>query len=186
MQAALVAVAQGGEGRAAVLLLTQLAPGLHRICRWAASAGYWPWHEAVPEVRAVFYETLYRHSLERRPVKIAANLVLDTRQRIQRTGRRLRPVDIPGFGPCGRSMFDGDPASELTDHLAARSTVSAAIAEMPGSQESRQLTADLAYRVWFLDQPRSAVAAEFGLADGAVNVRLHRLRSIIDREQLRC
>jgi hypothetical protein len=46
------------------------------------------------------------------------------------------------------------------------------------------LSAELAYRVWFLDQPREQVAAELGMATNAASVRLHRLRRAIDRDQL--
>ncbi len=178
MQAALVAIAQDGDGDAALLLLTQLRAGLHRICRWTVAAGFWPQREAVPEVRAAFFETLYRHPLPRRPTKIAANLVLDTRQRIQRAQRPVVDVISPGADQFG------DPTGRLATDLAVVSTVRSAIAGLPGSAASRRLTADLAHRVWFLDEPRPVVAAELGLGDQAAYLRLHRLRSSIDRDQL--
>ncbi|MGH1491041.1 MAG: hypothetical protein ACRBK7_16875 [Acidimicrobiales bacterium] len=181
MQAALVSVAQRGDGEAALLLLAQLRPGLTRICRWATASGWWPPPDSVQEVRAAFFETLCRHSLDRRPNKIAANLVLDTRQRVQRS--QLAPPNLDSLDDQSTSR-GFDPTGDLADNLAVLSTVRSAIAGMPGSVASRRLTADLAYRVWFLDEPRAAVAADLGIGDQTIAVRLHRLRSVIDRTQL--
>lgn len=188
MQAALVSIAQHGDGEAAVLLLAQLRPGLNRICRWAVASGLLPFREAVPEVRAAFFETVCCHPLRRRPKKIAANLVLDTRQRVRRAEHRQPTLDRSSRLTIAEHAGDNrfDPTGELTDDLAAVSAVRRAIAALPGSAASRRLTADVAYRVWFLDEPRTAVAAELGLGDQAVTVRLHRLRAAIDREQLSC
>ncbi len=197
MQAALVAVAQRGEGEAAHLLLVQLRPGLTRLCRWSVGRHMWSWHEATDEVRAAFFETLYRHRLDRRPRKIAANLILDSRQRLTRSNRAAT-----GSGPdtwsrhhqrpssSGRrpgptvepTAYDHDPGSGL----AARSAIVAAVERLPGSASSRRLTATMAYRAWILDQPRSAIAAELGLGAGTVSTRLHRLRSVVDRRDLLC
>jgi hypothetical protein len=197
MQAALVALAQRGEGRAALLLLAQLSPGLNRLCRWTVAARFWPWPDAVPEVRAAFFETLYRHRLDRRPSHIAANLVLDTRQQLDRANRRRvaavverLPDDTARFdqAPFDRARNPEPPAgggeSPAADGLVVREAVLAAVQNLPGSGRSRRLSAELAYRVWFLDQPREQVAAELGMATNAASVRLHRLRRAIDRDQL--
>ena len=188
MQAALVAVAQDGDGDAAVLLLVQLRPGLTRIVANAAGGG-WSWPEAVDEVRAAFYETVYRHRLDRRPTKIAANLVLDTRQRVGRWQRRSRPHPTPGGRPPAlatgpeASAHPAEPADPAA-RLAAVGAIRDAVDRLPGSAASRRLTADLAYRAWFLEQPRSVIARDLGLGTGNVATRLHRLRAAVDRRDL--
>lgn len=190
MQAALVALSQDGEGDAAHLLLVQLRPGLTRLTRWAAGTGRWPWEESTDEVRATFFETLYRHRLDRRPHKIAANLILDTKQRLHRS----RPGPTPGLRPTGDgrgtaadtetldALATGHP--DPTSDLAVRTTILAAVGRLPGSPSSRELTATVAYRAWILDQPRSTIAADLGLRSGTVAVRLHRLRALVDRRDL--
>lgn len=185
MQAALVELAQSGDGDAAYLLLVQLRPGLHRLVRWTVATGLLPWHEATGEVRAVFFETIYRHPLGRRPTKIAANLILDTRQRIQRSHRSIPPLaDDPTVEdaeePHDEQMVD--PVSSL----AVLAMIQTAVQRLPGSPSSRNLTIDLAYRAWILDQPPSLIAAELGLGTSTISTRLHRLRSTLDREDLLC
>ena len=201
MQAALVALAQDGEGEAAQLLLVQMRPGLTRLCRWSVASGMWPWDESTDEVRAAFFETLYRHRLDRRPHKIAANLILDTRQRITRSNRPPGHPGGNGWSDRGRAprstgqetgrpaglmveptAGDGDPGARLV----ATAAIVAAVGRLPGSAPSRRLTATVAYRAWILDQPRSTIAAELGLEAGTVNTRLHRLRAMVDRRDLLC
>jgi hypothetical protein len=107
MQAALVALAQEHETMAATTLAVQLRPGLTRVVRLALAGGCWVTgpDDAPYHVLGVFYETLMRHPLERRPTKIAANLVQDTRQRIWRTsdGPRAKGLPIPPCPPLPRA-----------------------------------------------------------------------------------
>lgn len=180
MQAALVELAQRGEGDAVTTLLVQLRPGLHRIVRWVAASGHLSWPDALDEVRAVFYETISRHPLERRPARIAANLILDTRQRLQRTG-----IARPASADLVRHPVE--PAESGDDPLAALligSVLRAGLARLPGSDESKQLTATIAFRAWILDQARTDIAEDLGLAPETVTTRLHRLRTIMPRDEL--
>ncbi len=185
MQAALVALAQGGEGQAALTLLVQLRPGLGRLARWATAVGLWPWAEAVDEVRAVFFETLYRHPLDRRPAKIAANLLLDTRQRVQRSEARSAKVRAAVLAEAEAQRGNPSFAVAAVDppvELAVVGAIRAAVDRLPGSEPSRQLTATLAYRAWVLDEPRAAIAAELGIGPAAVTARLHRLRAVMRQQ----
>ncbi len=181
MQAALVGLAQDGEGEAATTLLVQLRPGLHRIARWAAAAGGLSWPDAIDEVRAVFFETVYRHRLDRRPVKIAANLILDTRQRVQRGAIAVtgRPVAVGG-DPVEPSQPGRDPLAGLL----VADVLQAGLDRLGGSDQSKRLTASIAFRAWVLDQARGEIAADLGVAQETVTTRLHRLRSIMPRDQL--
>jgi hypothetical protein len=199
MQAALVAIAQGDrtcaagpgadtsapgdDGAAAVLLLAQLSPGLAGVVRATIGVTGWSRTEAIDEVRASFYETVCRHRLDRRPRKIAANLVLDTRQRVL---RRRRPSDRVG-GELPTSLGSRRPDDPIATAVAltnAIDVVAAAVDHLPGSVPSRRLTAAVAYRAWFLEQPRNEIAVEVGLGPANVNTRLHRLRATIDRAAL--
>lgn len=194
MQAALVGLSQRGEGLAATTLLVQLRPGLARLVRWAAVNGLRSSQEATEEVRAIFFETIYRHSLARRPAKIAANLVLDTRQRLTRSSLRAGPDQWqnPGRdqGPSRlldsasevgiASVWDADPLSSM----AVSATLQAAVGRLPGSASSRRLTATLAYRAWILEEPRAIIAADLDLPVTMVSKRLHRLRALVRREDL--
>jgi len=180
MQRDLVALAQSGDGEAALTLLVQFRPGLIRLVRWVVARGWFGQQEAGDEVRAAFYETLCRHRLDRRPARIAANLLLDTRQRLYRAG--VRDARSPPVGPHDLDRLrvpDDRPGPDPADGLALRLAVGEALAELPGSSRSRNLTARAAYRAWILDQPRAVIAAELGLGPAAVSTRLHRLRSAV-------
>ncbi len=108
-------------------------------------------------------------------VFIAANLVLDTRQRLQRAERR-RPAIAPLPAAPLRATGPGPEA------LAPTWALRRAIERLPGSSRSRAVTAEAAYRTWILDQPRDEVAGALGLRRGALDTRLHRLRLVVRQE----
>ena len=180
MQRDLVALAQGGDSEAALTLLVQLRPGLIRLVRWLAASGSNGHGESVDEVRAAFYETVCRHRLDRRPARIAANLVLDTRQRLHRAGQRAARTTATSDDDLDRLRRPSPARSpDPIDGLAVLQVLRRALDELPGSPQSRDLTARAAYRAWILDQPRAVLADELGLGPGAVSTRLHRLRSSV-------
>lgn len=186
MQAALVAMAQEGNGDAATTLLVQFRPGLIRLARWVAVAADLSWPDAIDEVRAVFFETLYRHPLERRPNSIAANLLLDTRQRVIRAHRRTSQRDgLAATGARAEPVADVGPTGNVDpiSRLLVTQVLQAGLDQLPGSDESRALTATIAYRAWVLDQPRSDIARDLGLNREVVTSRLHRLRTNIARQE---
>ena len=183
MQAALVALAKQGNGEAATTLLVQLRPGLHRLTRSAAASAHLPWPDAVDEVRAVFFETLCRHRLERRPHHIAANLLLDTRQRLTRAQRRsVGPAGGPALVGSSPANADADPISRLLVTQVLRTGLD----RLPGSEASKTLTATIAYRAWVLDEARSDIAEDLGIDPETVTTRLHRLRTRIPRNESAC
>jgi hypothetical protein len=183
MQAALVALAQEHETMAATTLAVQLRPGLTRVVRLALAGGCWVTgpDDAPYHVLGVFYETLMRHPLERRPTKIAANLVQDTRQRIWRTSDGPRAKG-PGLTRT-TAMADEQPEPEAVLDLVAE--VTWALGQLAGSEASRRLTAELAVRAWILDQSRLTIAREVGLGHRADNTRLCRLRSVVRQVRAR-
>ena len=160
----------------AVTLLVQLRPGLIRLVRWAAASGRLSWPDAVDEVRAVFFEAVCRHQLSRRPTKIAANLVLDTRQRLTRSLRPSSSTISLARGELGCA----EPWTGQTDPLArllATGALREGLDRLPGSARSRELSATIAFRAWVLDEPRGVIADGLGLAPQTVNMRLHRLKT---------
>ncbi|MEM7273122.1 MAG: hypothetical protein AAF547_08595 [Actinomycetota bacterium] len=175
-QGALIALAQSGDGEAAVTLLVQLRPGLGRLVRTVAGAEGLAGWDAIEEVRATFLETVARHRLDRRPSRIAANLLLDTRQRLARARR-------PPVGTAQPAQPWARPATAMTAagpharsvRLAADRLLNAAMG-LGGTPESARATAEVAYRCWLLDQPRTVVADATGLSAQGVTGRLHRLR----------
>jgi hypothetical protein len=184
MQAALVRLAQQGDAAAAATLTVQLRPGLSRLVRWALGADhrFWSAGEAAAEVLGVFSEILMGHCLARRPGKVAANLLYDTRQRIWRTRSReartrqaaLAAASVPPAEPSPLDRPD-----TVTGELDLVAAVSSALEQLAGSETSRRLTAELAYRAWILDQPSKAIAHELGMGREAVSSRLCRLRAIV-------
>ncbi len=181
MQHDLVVLAQEGDGDAAITVLVQLRPGLLRLARSRARVVGESWPETCDEVRAVFNETLYRHRLDRRPNRIAANLILDTRQRLYRGVTPRSPVTPPPGAAswrAGPGLRPG-PGPEVVD---SAWMLRRAIDRLPGSSRSRAITAEAAYRRWILDQPRSEVAGALGLRPAALDTRLHRLRRVVRQE----
>ncbi len=185
MQRDLVALAQEGDGDAAITLLVQLRPGLLRLVRSRERAFGESRVESCDEVRAVFHETLYRHRLDRRPRRIAANLVLDTRQRLYRGVTPRSPVSPPpgaASGPVRSSVGPGPDPGPSPEAVDSAWMLRRAIDRLPGSSRSRAITAEAAYRSWILDQPRSEVAGALGLRPAALDTRLHRLRRVVRQE----
>jgi len=181
MQAALVGLAQSGSAEAGLTLLVQLRPGLVRL---AQTAVHWEWimsHDINEETQATFFEVLFRHSLERRPGRIAANLLLDTRQRLWRRQPRSGPPIVtprPADGPYRRP---GDTVAAATwiGELEVHLHLCDGVRDLPGSEASRRLTATMAYRAWIEGQPATQIASDLGVAPQTVSTRLYRLRRIL-------
>jgi len=185
MQAALVSLAQRGDDAAAMALLVQLRPGLVRLHRQLAFHQRWTRSDAVQEVRAVFLEVLSAHRLDRRPTKIAANLLLDTRQRLHRTvGRRTPPTGI-GTTAEPVEVIDGTAVAHDVHTLSpvlAYETLRTAAAALPGTPSSRQLTTNVGFRAWVLGQSGPDIADELNLSAVGVRTRLHRFRAAVRDE----
>ena len=186
MQAALVGLAQRGDTAAATTLTVQLRPGLSRLVRLALSAdnGIRSRDEAEAEVLSVFGETLMGHPLARRPTKIAANLLYDTRQRLWRAGGSgaqatahqddLEAAAIEAMGPAAPCSTEA-----VADELDLMAAVGTALERLAGTDASRRLTAELAYRAWVLDEASTTIGPALGLGSRAVSTRLCRLRSAV-------
>ncbi len=187
MQATLVSLAQSGSAESGITLLTQLRPGLVRLAR---SACGWEWildHDVTDEVQATFFEVLYRHDLDRRPARIAANLLLDTRQKLWRRVPRAGP---PTVAFTDSSDDGGPPSAHLRpDRISSEPSwvggvemwmhLQHGVNDLPGSEASKRLTAAMAYRAWIEDEPTTTIASDLGVAPQTVATRLYRLRRIL-------
>ena len=165
MQAALVSLAQDGSAEAGLTLLVQLRPGLSRLARTAAG---WDWimtHDVEEEVQATFFETLFGLDLNRRRRRIAANLLLDTRQKLWRRLPRSGPptVDRPGQNLEQYSSRQTIPRHWI-DELEVWLHFRDGLNHLPGSEASRRLTATMAFRAWVEDEPTAAIAVDLGVA----------------------
>jgi len=177
MQAALVALAQAGDGDASITLVTQMRPGLLRVARSLFSrchSAFGTLSEVVIETQANFFQVLFDHSLECRPHKIAANLILDTRQRMYRA--RQREMKLPTVSANKWDRSDQLSASPDINNHDVADLLSSAIQSLPGTTESHKLTAELAYRVWILGDSQAQVAQELDLSERLVTTRIYRLR----------
>lgn len=194
IQAFLVASAQSGDGDAVVTLTVQLRPGLLRLVQ--KSALFQPFGNSIgssiatpssryptsltdakAEVLSAFQLVLMGHHLERRPVKIAANLLLDTRQQLSRDYRRATKI-------CTVTTSSTKSASEqpVGDHAKFADELSvlrSTLAAMPGTTASRHLTSELAIRSWILEESNSSIAKQLSISNQVVNTRLHRLRELL-------
>ena len=190
MQAALVDLAQAGDHAAATTLLTQLCPGLWRI------VGRGHRHRSTcdavqpDDVAAVAYETIMRHPLDRRPASIAANVILDTRQRLWRAAAAAarRSCSPPLRAPAAwcprptRQPPRGSPIDEpdvRVEELDILDRVAIAIERSTGDPRSQRLSAEIAYRAWILDEATPSIAEAVGLRPDAVRARLSRLRAVV-------
>lgn len=175
MQAALVGLAQAGDQAAMLTLLNQLRPGLWCLARYGRrSAGGGPF-PGPDDVVAVACERVLLHPLDRRPRSIAANILLDTRQRL---GRAARPVTAgPPPGECAGPALD-EPEVRSTDLDLIRRLM-AALDGIGTDRRSRSLSAEVAYRAWILDQSAPMIAASVGLQPDAVRARLSRIRAAV-------
>jgi len=186
MQATLVKLAQNGSAEAGITLLIQLRPGLARLARTACG---WDWilnHDVTDEVQATFFEVLYRHDLDRRPNRIAANLLLDTRQKLWRRVPRSGPPTVALDPTPHRGGLDRRPGPDEADPEPAWVAsvdmwlhLQDGVNGLPGSEASKRLTATMAYRAWIEDESTSAIAADLGVAPQTVATRLYRLRRIL-------
>jgi DNA-directed RNA polymerase specialized sigma24 family protein len=187
MQAVLVELAQAGSAEAGLTLLVQLRPGLIRLARTAV---HWEWmmsHDINEETQATFFEVLFRHRLDRRPKRIAANLLLDTRQRLWRRHPRSGPPTVvtqamgdgelwwSGDRPSGVGRNAPSPVQELEIRL----HLADVLRRLPGSEASRRLTAMMAYRAWIEGHSTASIASELGVEPQTVSTRLYRLRRIL-------
>ena len=71
----------------------------------------------------------------------------------------------------------GSPGRDSTaDPVVVVVDVQRHLAALPGPPASRRLSAVIAHRAWFQDQPRRLIAAELGLQRHTVDSRLYRIR----------
>jgi hypothetical protein len=118
---------------AARTLLQAVMPGMrslaHRYSEVASSVG----EDPVSLVIGLTYERIRTYPFDRRPQRIAANVLLDTRQRLQRTVGRPRPTIVSleslSLEPAGGGP-SADESCALLDRAVARRVIAARDADL--------------------------------------------------------
>ena len=80
---------------AARTVLQAMMPAVKNLTSKFSTCGAWSAEETAAEVVAAMWERIRSYPVERRPAKVAANLTLDTRQRVWRTGHKLVHGRLP-------------------------------------------------------------------------------------------
>lgn len=74
---------------AARTVLQAMMPAVKNMTSRFSTCGAWSAEETAAVVVAAMWERVRTYPVERRPKKVAANLALDTRQRVWRSGHKL-------------------------------------------------------------------------------------------------
>jgi hypothetical protein len=74
---------------AARTVLQAMMPAIKNLTSKFSTCGAWSAEETAAVVVAAMWERIRTYPIERRPRKVAANLALDTRQRVWRSGHKL-------------------------------------------------------------------------------------------------
>lgn len=74
---------------AARTVLQAMMPAVKKMTSKFSTCGAWAAEETAAVVVAAMWERVRTYPVERRPKKVAANLALDTRQRVWRSGHKL-------------------------------------------------------------------------------------------------
>ncbi|HVM40054.1 MAG TPA: hypothetical protein VM618_04645 [Acidimicrobiia bacterium] len=101
------------DGMAARTLLQLLLPGCKAMLRGVHPRDR---HERAALVVAVAYDRIRTYPIDRRPRRIAANVLLDTRQRVGRTafvGEPTVPLDAVSERRLATATGDPEPGAEL-------------------------------------------------------------------------
>lgn len=80
---------------AARTVLQAMMPAVKNLTSKFSTCGAWCAEETAAVVVAAMWERIRSYPVDRRPRKVAANLTLDTRQRVWRTGYKLVHGRLP-------------------------------------------------------------------------------------------
>ena len=175
MQAALVRLAQGGCEIAALCLTCQLLPGLKKLSKTTA-AGF---EDPAAEVISAFYEVLGARDIVRRPAKVAANLILDTKQKLYRALLKdLKQNDIANT--LAHQANQELRVGETSDLISRYSTIELIADALAGYQsKSRAQVSEIAFMHWIEGFSTQEIADQLGISQTAVTTKVWRLRQRI-------
>jgi hypothetical protein len=80
---------------AARTVLQAMMPAIKNLTSKFSTCGAWSSEETAAVVVGAMWERIRTYPIERRPRKVAANLALDTRQRVWRSGHKLVHGRLP-------------------------------------------------------------------------------------------
>ncbi len=168
MQAALVSLSQHGDQDAISTLTVQLLPGLRKLVRT-----YGPRGQTSQEVLSFFYETLVRHKLEKRPRKIAANLLLDTKNKLYRQNLRVEKEQDKSEQGFAADSFENSVVERICLHNDFKKAIDSQ------SSKQRQTTALLAFGKWVMGEDIATLAQRHQLSATATATKLWRLKTAV-------
>lgn len=115
----LIRRAVDGEGLSARVLMQLLLPGIRRVARrwWALGDD----DERAAAAVAAVWDRIQSYPLDRRPCRVAANILMDAAMDLRRAVHRHRNIHPAGFMPGYEPPCDDDvhPAVELAEALVA-------------------------------------------------------------------
>lgn len=177
MQAALVRLAQAGCETAALCLTCQLLPGLKRLAKTTA-VGF---SDPAAEVISAFYEVLGSRDLNRRPTKVAANLILDTKQKLYRG--LLKDLKQTSIAQDLAVQFSQELSSAVkTNHdpierYSSVELIADALESYPA--KSKHQVGEIAFMHWVEGYSTLEIAEKLGISQTAVTTKIWRLRQRI-------
>lgn len=180
MQAALVRLAQKGCETASLCLTCQLLPGLKKLAKTTA-VGF---SDPGAEVISAFYEVLGTRDLTRRPTKVAANLILDTKQKLYRgLLKDLKQQDISRNLAVSYNAELTRLATDNQDLIGRYSSIEV-IAEALASYppKSRRQIGEIAFMHWIEGYSTLEIADRLNISQTAVTTKIWRLRQKIKVE----
>lgn len=165
MQKCLLLLSQGGSEQALLALTSQLLPGLRTLAR------HYKKTTSEAEVISVFNEIIFKRDLIKRPNKIAANLILDTKNVLYRTTQRNESVQKDEI--IENSCYETFSITEETYNMELMKKVIG-----PLENKDNELF-QLATKHWLLGYSIKELAAELNISQTAATTKLWRLRNIL-------
>lgn len=165
---------------AASVLLHALRPGLGRLVQTLTKPGSCR-PTVARELVAICWERIRTYPIDRRPDRVAANILLDTRKRYLRAQAQGAATAVDPLRLEGLLEVVPDHAEDVV--AAAAATPTRDLTVLLQRTLARGLidpdTARILYRLVAIGEPMAAVAADTGLSAGALrHRRLRALRSL--------
>ena len=177
MQASLVRLTQANFSYAGLALVLQLRPALKNLSKFSKCPA-----ERDSEVLSYFYEVLLSRDLNKRPNKIAANLVLDTKQKLYRKMMKANRLEKTLQSQSVVEYYRKESAWGIESPIVTVEIIKSALNMQKNTQSNLRLS-EIAFRHWIVGDSIQEIADKFSLSKTAVTTKLWRLRKKIKEIQ---
>lgn len=167
------------DNRAALILQKALLPGTLRLASKMRFGGQGN-DISIDDVIAQVYETLHRLPIANRPNKVAANILLDSRQHLSRENRRGQ-LGLIADSNTGEPVIEDSCVASAFDTVEGAMVIEAGVASF-GHAKSRPEYEYIARRVLLEGHRAVDVAAELGCPARVVHDRLTHIRRAVRSE----